>query len=152
MYRITSYKTRGYYYFTQPSNAGFIYQKTLHFYFIKLLELRVFFEGGSYKRKYSIPHIRQIHSTFLYMYRVQGLKLMHFRIQTNNFSWLNDIIFKNFCFINLTWPPRPQKAKVPNFLPNLGVALLSFPIQEADCWGFQMRQFVFVLGLVLSVS
>ena len=51
-YRISSYKTRGYYFFIS------YYQKLLNFTYIKvcqvraLLEMRVLFKGGPYMRKY----------------------------------------------------------------------------------------------------
>ena len=51
-YRISSYKTRGYYYFTWPSNAGF----RQHYIFNKyiILELQGLFKGGTFMRKYGI--------------------------------------------------------------------------------------------------
>ena len=53
-YRISSYKTREYYHFMKPSNAGFIRKHDILISYIKLLELRVLFDGGLYMRKYGM--------------------------------------------------------------------------------------------------
>ena len=71
---------------------------------------------------------------------IQGPRTQIDAFQTNIFSWLNDIVIKtqwflgswgreiwykilSFCFINLTWPPWPQKEKVQKLLWDVGVAL-----------------------------
>ena len=51
MYRISSYKTRRYYFFVGSSTAGII--KIIRVRLVRaLLEMRVLFEGGLYMRKY----------------------------------------------------------------------------------------------------
>ena len=92
----------------------------------------------------------------LYRTVLQGPRTQIDAFQMNFFSWFNDILIKSqcflefwdreisyktfsFCFINLTWPPRPQKEQVQKMLRDVGVALswynampLSFQLQEAE--------------------
>ena len=70
---------------------------------------------------------------------LQGPRSQIDAFQTNIFSWINDILIKNqwflgfwdreiwyetfiFYFINLRWPPQPQKEKVSRILREVGVA------------------------------
>ena len=109
---------------------------------------------------------------YTYTYRVRGLKLMHFRLtifrdwmtfmsKVNDF-WDPEIgRYKtfNFHFIDLTWPPQPQKAKVPTFLWDVGVAppwcchtlVLSAPRSWVLRLSYEVL-FVSVIGLVPSKS
>ena len=77
-------------------------------------------------------------STQLFSNLVQGPRTQIDAFQTNIFSWLNDILTKrklfletwdreiwyktfSFYFINLTWPPQPQKGKVAKNLQDVGM-------------------------------
>ena len=60
--------------------------------------------------------------------------------------------YLNFNFVNLTWPPRPQKEKVPNILREVGMAWhphdnatpFFFRLQKAEYWSFHMRYYLFL--------
>jgi hypothetical protein len=107
---------------------------------------------------------------------IQGPRTQIDAFQTNNISWMNDIHVKsqwflgswdreiwyqtfNFYFINLTWPPQPQKAEVPTFLRDVGVAppwcCHTLVISAPRSWVLRLLYkvfFVSVIGLVPSES
>ena len=138
----------------------------IYSYFLRLSLLRLCCYTAQ-KRKY-ISLLSNCH--------IQGPRTQIDAFQTNNFSWLKDIHVKsqwflgswdreiwyktfNFYFINLTWPPQPQKAKVPTFLWDVGVAPQRFchtlVTLAPRSWVLRLLYevfFVSLIGLVPSES
>ena len=105
---------------------------------------------------------------------IQGLSTHIDAFQTNIFSWFNDTVFKSqwylgfwdreiwckilvFSFINLKWPPGPQKEKIQQILRDVGVAHTwvchTLVPQDQNSWvlGLSYEVYIFsVLALVLS--
>ena len=110
----------------------------------------------------------------VHTYYLQGLPTHIDAFQMNIFSWFNDTVIQSqwflglwdreiwyktlfFHFINLTWPPRPQKEKIYNFWRDVGVGppwvchALVPRAQSSWVLGLSYEVYIFsVLALVLS--
>ena len=117
---------------------------------------------------------QRLWSIFYINYLVQGPPTHIDAFQTNIFSWFNDTVIQSqwflglwdreiwyktlfFHFINLTWPPQPQKEKIIFFWRDVGVGppwvCHALVPQAQSSWvlGLSYEVYIFsVLALVLS--